>query len=260
MSSMTFTGQFKEALKTACAAIRKGEAGADFKPVGSILINSGFILNVEIKTNDRWSMYTARITTRGMINNAGPLVDLESREIESDSIADILEMLKNCAAVESFDAVHAAYLEKDRHASADKVAREFIEDVKPAKYWRMTTTDRDGEKMFLTADGLWSYYRDNAELFDHMPESSDPNSFYGTPIRYEVAQVNSIAIGDANHARVKVVTVAGMILIAPYFAIKTHDDGCMFSERWLMRHNLIENREFCTYIKPDSIKSVEFIK
>lgn len=127
------------------------------------------------------------------------------------------------------------------------------------KQYRFVTTSRDGEKMFLTNEGRWSPYAFAAEIFDHVPECSDPNSFFGTPMKVEEVKTH-IAIGDANHARIKVVTNAGMILIAPYFAVVFHDDDALFSERWLMRHNLIENKEFCTYVKPDAIKSVEFIK
>lgn len=125
--------------------------------------------------------------------------------------------------------------------------------------YRFVTTNRDGEKMFLTSEGRWSEYAFAAELFDHVPECSDPNSFYGTPMKVEAVETH-IAIGDANHARIKVVTNAGMVLIAPYFAVVMHDDNALFSHRWLMRHNLIENTEFCTYVKPDTIKTMEFIK
>lgn len=100
MTKMTFTGQFKKALRATCAAIRSGEwkvADAEYVEVGGVTVSSGFVVDVEVKPSVNWCKYAVRITTRGMINGAGPMVVLDSLEYGSNSVTDILEMVAACA-------------------------------------------------------------------------------------------------------------------------------------------------------------------
>lgn len=263
MSKMVFTGQFKNALKVACAAIRNGEASPEFVQVGDIMVSTGFVVRVEIKPCTRFSKYTYRVTTLGMINERGPLVVLERVEYESDAITDILETLSLCAHLDVFDELHAHYVRASAGITYEK-ARDHLTDPLPSekevKHYVVTSTDPENEKIFLTDSGLWTYYRHNAKEYMVKPESTDKLSDYGTATKVEAFTPTFIGIGIANVKRIKITTNAGMVLIAPLYAVAMHDDGAVFSQRWLMRLNLIENKEFCTYVKPEMIKSLEYIK
>lgn len=263
MSKMVFTGQFKNALKVACAAIRNGEASPEFVKVGDIMVSTGFVVCVEIKPCQRWSKYTIRVGTHGMINERGPLVALEVVEYEMDAITDIMEILSGCANLEVFDLLHDRYVRASAGITAENapanVANPLPKD-KEVKHYVVTTTDNENEKLFLTDAGLWTYYRHNAKEHMVKPESTDKLSDYGTAIKVESFTPTFIGIGIANVKRIKITTNAGMVLIAPLYAVAMHDDGAVFSQRWLMRLNLIENKEFCSYVKPEMIKTLEYIK
>jgi hypothetical protein len=263
---MVFTGQFKNALKVACAAIRNGEASPEFVKVGDIMVSTGFVVQVEIKPCTRFSKYTFRVTTHGMINERGPLVVLERVEYETDSIADILETLSLCAHLEVFDELHAHYVRASAGITYENARDHLVNPLpsettpKEVKHYVVTTTDNENEKLFLTDAGLWTYYRHNAKEHMVKPESTDKLSDYGTAIKVESFTPTFIGIGIANVKRIKITTNAGMVLIAPLYAVAMHDDGAVFSQRWLMRLNLIENKEFCSYVKPEMIKTLEYIK
>lgn len=74
----------------------------------------------------------------------------------------------------------------------------------------------------------------------------------------EVSEAKVIYLGT-NNGNVKIVTKAGMILIAPLSDVYVKTVSGLKSAAWLMRLGLNENLRYPASVQPDDIHTIEYI-